>query len=111
MKNGIDRRTFATALRAADPAGRRTLTREYRDWVFRGAKEQGWYASGGILLGGSVFATLLPTFDGSGFYPIWLYLVCGLAALLGAALLRVGFRKERDWRRANPFFEWKRPDH
>ena len=86
----------------AAPDVRRQLFISYADWIARGAKAQGaagrW---GAVFLGLCVFTAVLLAVRGIG-APL-LYGGCGVGAVIGSMLVRIGWVRERDWRRANPF--------
>jgi hypothetical protein len=54
-----------------------------------------------LILGVCAFCVLLVAVRGLGTIP--LYFVLGAGALIGLAGAWIGARRERNWRRANPF--------
>lgn len=102
MKDGIDAKDLAARLKAASPAERSALTSNYIGWIFRGARAQGWRGGVGMtVLGVSAFVALESAIYG--FRSIWICALAALGALVGILLTRVAFRRERNWRRENPF--------
>ena len=95
-------RKLLRGLRTAEPGERQRVFASYADWIRQGAKAQGVVAkSGMVLLGVCAFIPLLVTVRGVG--SPWIYAGSGLGAVIGLALAWRGARRERDWRRANPF--------
>jgi hypothetical protein len=102
MKDGIDPKDLAARLKAASPSERQELTSNYIAWIFRGARAQGWRGGVGmIVLGLSAFVALESAIYG--FRSVWIYVLAALGAAIGILLVRVAFRRERDWRREHPF--------
>jgi len=97
----IGPKAFALKLRAAAPSERGRLFASYRDWVRAGAKAQGIWAGGFVLLGVSAFAAIDGWFSG---FRSPLYLgVCVIALGVGTAGAAIAMRREKQWRQANPW--------
>lgn len=102
MSDGIDAKEFSNRWKAANRSERPELIAKYFVWIVEGARAQGWRGTAGVMLfASSLFVSLLGIIYGSGL--VWLYAACALGAIAGFLLMRVAFRRERDWRRANPF--------
>lgn len=102
MPDGIDAEEFSNRLKTANRSERSALFGKYRDWIVQGARAQGWHGTAGVLLFGSPFFVSLL----GAIYSLnwgWVYMICALGAVSGFLFMRVAFRRERDWRRANPF--------
>ena len=102
MKDGIDAKRLLDRLKPASPMERRELTQKYIAWIFLGAKAQGWRGGVGLMaLGSSALLGLE-----SAIYEvrsIWIYVIAAFGICIGFLLARAAFRRERDWRRENPF--------
>jgi len=94
-------REFAERIKRATPDERREITRGYVAWIFDGARAQGWYRAGPIILGASALIALDVAVLGNG--SVLIYALCAGGALLGAWLTAIAFRREREWRRTHPF--------
>jgi peptidoglycan/LPS O-acetylase OafA/YrhL len=96
---------FARQYKAASPTDRARIIASYRDWVFEGARAQGrWPAAGLVLGGGSAFVSVMALLDGPR-SPIFIGVLI-LGVCLGVFSARVAARREREWRKANP---WRGP--
>jgi hypothetical protein len=106
LKNGIDPRKFAEHVKAAGPDERRELVSRYERWVFAGARAQGRLNQFGVaILGVAVFAIFLLAVEHVG---SWIsYAVSMIGVGIGLPLAVRASRRERDWRRANPFDTWR----
>lgn len=105
MDKFSDQKRLKNDLRNASPEERRALWASYGEWIKAGAKAQGPWAWGVALFGVSMFVSLLVAACGVG--SIAIYVACGLGAAVGFFIARIAFRRERDWRRAHPFYEWR----
>jgi hypothetical protein len=107
VRRGIDPKAFAAELSSSDSAGRAGLWTSFRAWIRVGAQAQGWRGYLGMAL--ALIGALLAAFaflDCVGAPEI--YACAALLFLPGALLTRAGWRREREWRRANPFADWRR---
>ena len=73
----------------------------FSEWIKQGARAQGAWGWGIVLVGGGLCAALISWIDGLRSAP--LYAICALVTLVGAPISREAFRRERKWRRDNPF--------
>lgn len=102
IRDGLDRDAFRAALEAATPAERRQLWSDFWAWVREGARAQGaWLQlAGAVSLCVAIIAATVPM--ALGVTP-WLYAVAVTGACITVLIFREAFRRERDWRRRNPF--------
>ena len=107
MKNGVDPRAFAAELKAANTRERLQLTGLYARWIKEGAEAQTWRGSVGLILAGSAIFAASSLAMGKVGSPT-LYAGCGVLAFCGVLLTRAGWRREGEWRRSNPFNDWRR---
>jgi hypothetical protein len=102
LTNGLDREALAAHLRAADWAERHQILKSYLGWLRDGARAQGWRgAVGAVLFGGMIFLLFDMLIEDIN-SPL-LLVFCMAGALLGASISYFAFRREREWRRQNPF--------
>ncbi len=104
MPTGFDSRAYARLLLDARPEDRPLIKARFGAWIMAGAKAQGMYNWGGALLPVGVFAAIMLYVQGLNAWPF--YVLCVFAAVAGAACMRIAMRRERTWRRANPFDSW-----
>jgi hypothetical protein len=99
--DGVDPKELAKRLEEADFSGRLRLISRYKDWIVTGARAQGAFRYGFVLVALSaafalVIAIRLPS-------QLWLCTLCLPLALVGGWLSFIAARRERDWRRTHPF--------
>lgn len=95
-------RKFREDLKTASPDERAHKRARYGAWLKAGAKAHGLVGHGGfMLLAVCAFCILLAAIRGFETLPIYAALAAGGA--IGVTGAWVGARRERKWRRANPF--------
>ena len=107
MNNGVDPQAFAAEHKAANPTEQRRLIGLYAAWIKRGTAAQSWRGGMGIGLVGIAVLVAAPwTLDGHG--SLKLLAGCSLVGIWGVLLTRIARRREWEWRRSNPFNDWRR---
>lgn len=103
-RDDLGAQEFAQRLTGAG-LDRARLVRSYRRWVLNGARAQGCWSAGWVVAGLSAFLAV----DGwiAGFRSPLLLAGCAVGIAVGIGLARVAARREREWRRANP---WSGPE-
>jgi len=104
MKDDFEPKKFGHLYAIATHAERSRLISSYRDWIFAGAKAQGIWSGGIIILGISAYTLVLGVADGSR-SPL-LIGACVAGVVIGAFVFGIAARREREWRCANP---WRGP--
>ena len=92
---------FSVEYAAAHPRDRGRLIASYGDWVVQGARAQGPWQWGFLLLGGSAFAMFTAWQAGIGHLAFWV--TSSVGACAGVLASWVASRRERAWRQANPW--------
>lgn len=98
---GSEFKSLRDELKTASAEERRRALGAYSAWIWAGAKAQGGWRWGLVLFAAALFLAFRLGIAGLG-SPL-MYAGCAVAALAGFLITRVGFRRERDWRRRNPF--------
>lgn len=92
---------FAVEYVAAHPRDRGRLIASYADWVVQGARAQGPWQWGFLILACSAFAMFTAWQGGVEHWEFWATSSAGACA--GALASWVACRRERAWRQANPW--------
>ena len=99
---GFDRKAFEARLVSASPDERKALWAKYWIWITEGAKAQSWYGpAGGVLLGGATVVAIVGVI--AGWAGVYVLVGCALIACVGGFLFHTAAKRERQWRRDNPF--------
>ncbi len=101
-KNGIDPKELSARLESMPASERKKIWANYGLWIAAGAKAQGWLGYiGAMAIGLSAFIPVIAAVNQVG--TLLIYSACAFAAGFGFFLFRIGARREREWRKSNPF--------
>jgi hypothetical protein len=99
--------SIAEALQAGSPNDQRKSRAQFAAWIVAGSRANGGKAVMAVLAGSG--ALLIGLVGWHTPYRVLALMVCAGLLLIALALFVTANRAESEWRRANPFGQWRRP--